>query len=166
LAQGGYIHHIVRQDRRGRFATELHVFDSPVNRSAVDALLGVSAGRTGFRTGGSRSDLRERESSQVAPAPGLPTPGEPTPGGPTAGETGAITNTGDEHGSKNTVVEELGDEQLIGFPQSHLPQVEGRTGGEVNGHFDFFSRAGTAKAAQAQADALTAWTRDHPEAAS
>ncbi|MGO8957581.1 MAG: hypothetical protein ACLQFR_09465 [Streptosporangiaceae bacterium] len=42
--------------------------------------------------------------------------------------------------------------------------VEGSANGQVKSGFDFFTRHGTDQARRAQADALSAWMAEHPEA--
>jgi hypothetical protein len=106
LAGAGYLYRERRRLGRGRFTTELHVFDSADCReawlacraflaSAVDnsAPGDVSAGRTDDDTGSRRPDLGKHASSQVAPTYRSPVVGPPVVGRPVVGQPVVITET-------------------------------------------------------------------------
>lgn len=124
LEKTGYLRRVRRRRKTGRFGTELHLFDTPITLSAVDALIGVSAGHTDDRTGGGRSDLQEREFPQVAPTYRTPGVGQPGVGGPGVGQPGVYTNTDYGNPSTNTGPEHPTGEYSSGLSQSPV-QVEG-----------------------------------------
>jgi hypothetical protein len=174
LETAGYLHRGRRRGARGRFVTDVHVFDAPDGLEAWQACEAfragivvdnsppgdVSAGRTDDDTGSRRSDLGKHASSQVAPTTDLPAAGPPGAGPPGAGQSGVFTETYDGDLNTKTVNENVvsnGNDK--GVLTSPVP-VEGliRTPGQDHQRDDNDER-------NRQLDALQAWMRDHPQAA-
>jgi hypothetical protein len=137
LAAAGYLHRERRRVGRGRFATDLHVFDAPDGREAwlaarvfvaraVDnhAENPISAGRTDDDTGRRRRDQGKRASSQVAPTYGRPGVGPPGVGPPGVGPPGVSTETYDGDLSTETMNGNQADENHARLLTSPVP-VEG-----------------------------------------
>lgn len=183
LADAGYLHRARRQRGRGRFTTELHVFDAPdglkawiaaeaFQASTVDnfPVTGIFAGRTDDHTGSHRPDLAKRASGQVPPTTGSPDVGRPDVGRPDVGQPVVFTETYDADLSTETFDGDLANGNHAGL----LTEPAGVERARASLGQDRFSDRGrpsprtaeeTAAEAMRQADALNEWMRQHPEAA-
>ncbi len=132
LAKAGYLHRERQRLGRGRFVTELHVFDAPDGLEAWRAAEGfrqavehppqdVSPGRTDAGTGGRRPDLGKDASSQVAPTDRPPGVGPPGVGPPGVGPPGVLTKTYDGDLTTETLNEDQVDENHTRLLTSPVP---------------------------------------------
>jgi hypothetical protein len=174
LEAAGYLHRARRRRGRGRFITDLHVFDAPDGREAWLACSAfaaavdnqppadVPAGRTDDDTGSHRSGLREPASSQVAPTTSPPTVGPPVVGPPVVGQPVVFTETYNGDLNTKTADEHVGsngnDKRVLTSP---VP-VEGLIRAPGQDHHQRDENGERNR----QLEALEAWMRQHPGAAS
>jgi hypothetical protein len=138
LETAGYLYRGRHRGGRGRFATELHLFDAAqeLQEDGTPIYFALAAQlATDADPSRRRSDLGKRASSQVAPTTDPPGVGPPGVGGPGVGQSGVYTKTREEDTNTKIIKEDDTDDENPGVLTSPV-QVESNGNGQVKTHFD------------------------------